>query len=111
MLLTKESGYYIFNSTMFDPVQIILLIFITILTILLVILGIQVFFILRDLRQTIDKTNQVLDNTNKITESVAVPAESLSSFVMGLKASAGLGTILGLLKNFTEKGERDNEQQ
>ncbi|TXG78674.1 hypothetical protein E6Q11_00725 [Candidatus Dojkabacteria bacterium] len=98
---------------MFDPVQIILLVFITILTILLVILGIQVYFILRDLRTTIDKTNKVLDNTNRITESVATPAEGLSSFVMGLKASAGIATVLGLLKNIgmnnSSKGDSDGE--
>ena len=40
---------------MIDPAQAILFLVIIILTILLVVLGIQVFFILRELRKTLEK--------------------------------------------------------
>ena len=48
---------------MIDPAQTALFFVIIVLTILLLVLGVQVFFILRGLRQTIDKANKVLDDT------------------------------------------------
>ena len=84
---------------MTDPAQILLFIVILTLTILLVVLGIQVFFILRDLRDTISKANKVLDNTGEITDSVSAPLSSLSSVLMGLKAG---GAIARILKKVTE---------
>ena len=48
---------------MIDPAQTALFLVIIVLTILLLGLGIQVFFILRELRKTVDKANKVLDDT------------------------------------------------
>lgn len=87
---------------MTDPAQILLFIVIVVLTILLVVLGIQVFFILRDLRKTIMKANKVLDNTGDITQSVSQPLTSFSSILMGLKAG---GTIANIIKKATEDKE------
>jgi uncharacterized membrane protein len=87
---------------MTDPAQILLFIVILVLTILLVVLGIQVFFILRDLRKTIMKANKVLDNTGDITQSVSQPLTSFSSILMGLKAG---GTIANIIKKATEDKE------
>ena len=87
---------------MFDPAQILLFIVIIVLTILLAVLGIQVFFILRDLRKTISKANKVLDNTGDITESVSQPLSSLSSVLMGLKAG---GAIAKIIKKATDDKE------
>ena len=79
---------------MTDPAQTALFLVVIVLTILLVVLGIQVFFILRELRKTIDKANKVLDDTGVITESVSKPISSLSSLAMGLKAGAKIAKIL-----------------
>jgi len=79
---------------MTDPAQTALFLIVIVLTILLVVLGIQVFFILRELRKTIDKANKVLDDTGMITESVSKPISSLSSIAMGLKAGAKIAKIL-----------------
>lgn len=79
---------------MIDPAQIALLIVIIALTILLFILGIQVFFILRDFRKTVQKTNKILDNTDVITESIAGPASSVSSIVSGLKTGLSIANLL-----------------
>lgn len=79
---------------MTDPAQTALFLVIIVLTILLLVLGIQVFFILRELRKTIDKANKVLDDTGVITESVSKPISSLSSLAMGLKTGAKLAKIL-----------------
>jgi flagellar basal body-associated protein FliL len=84
---------------MFDPAQILLIVIIVILTIFLVVLGIQVFLILKDLRKTIEKANKVLDDTGEITQSVAAPISSLSGAIMGIKTGA---TFANMLKKVTE---------
>lgn len=76
-----------------DPAQTILFLVIIVLTILLLVLGIQVFFILKELRKTIEKTNKVLDDAEQITESVSAPLSSISALTMGLKTGASLAGI------------------
>lgn len=78
---------------MTDPAQLALFLVILILTVLLVVLGIQVFLILKELRKTIDKVNKVLDDTSVITESVSKPISSLSTLAMGLKTGATIAKI------------------
>lgn len=88
---------------MIDPAQTALFVVIIILTVLLVILGIQVFFILRELRKTLTKVNKVLDDTSLITESVSKPIASLSTLTMGLKTGATIARILNGGKHHKEK--------
>lgn len=90
---------------MTDPAQTALFLVIIVLTILLLVLGIQVFFILRELRKTIDKANKVLDDTGVITESVSKPISSFSSLAMGLKTGAKLAKILNGDKKHHHKDE------
>lgn len=78
---------------MTDPAQTALFIVIIILTVLLVVLGIQVYFILRALRITLEKANKVLEDAGNITESVSKPISSLSSLAMGLKTGAIIAKI------------------
>lgn len=77
-----------------DPAQTALFLVIIVLTILLLVLGIQVFFILRELRKTVTKANRVLDKTNSITESVSAPISSLSNILVGLKTGASFINLL-----------------
>jgi len=90
---------------MTDPAQLALFLVILILTVLLVVLGIQVFLILRELRKTIDKVNKVLDDTSIITESVSKPISSLSTLAMGLKTGATIAKIFQGSKKHDKKDE------
>ena len=92
---------------MIDSVQLILLLVIITLTVLLVILGVQVFYILRDLRQTVKKTNKILENADSITEGIQGPITAISSFVLGSKATSLL-SIARLVKSFLG---RDREEE
>jgi hypothetical protein len=101
---------------MFDPAQILLFVVIIILTTLLVVLGIQVYFILKELRITIDKTNKVLDNADRvisnadiIAESVAIPVSSLSNLIMGLKTGAGFANIVRRAVDFGTEGDKNGK--
>ncbi len=76
-----------------DPAQTILFVVIIVLTVLLLVLGIQVFFILRELRQTIAKTNKVLDEAGEITESVSAPLSNMSTLITGLRTGASIASI------------------
>jgi predicted PurR-regulated permease PerM len=93
---------------MIDPVQLVLLIVIIVLTILLVILGVQVFLILKELRQTITKTNKVLDNADSITENIEAPLEALSSLALGVKASS-LITIAKFIRSLIGRSKDDRK--
>jgi hypothetical protein len=86
---------------MIDAVQVVLMIVIVLLTILLTVLGIQVFIILRELRSTVEKVNQVLDNAQSFTEGLSQPLSFLSTFFTGTQS---LSTILKL---FSSKKRKD----
>ncbi len=90
-----------------DTAQLVLLFVVVVLTLLLIVLGIQVYFILKELRRTVTKANKVLDDTGLITESVSGPLSSLSTVMSGVKAGASIAKLLRgkskLLKRLTEE--------
>lgn len=87
---------------MIDTVQVVLLIVIILLTALLIAVGVQVFFILKELRKTVKKANKILENTETITSSVSEPM----SFVTGLLFSAkSLDIIKKILGSKKKKDE------
>ncbi len=85
---------------MIDTAQAVLLFVLIVLTVLVLILGIQVFFILRELRQTVSKANKVLDDAGVITKSVSGPIATISSLTSGIKTGA---LLAGLLKRKSGK--------
>ncbi len=85
---------------MIDAVQAVLLFVIVLLTIILIVLGIQVFFILKEFKKTVKKTNQILDTTDEITTTIAQPLSFLSTFLVSTRS---LSTISKVLK--TKKRE------
>ena len=88
---------------MIDPAQIVLFLVIIILTALLVVLGIQVFLILRELRKAVAKANKILEDTGIITESVSTPLATLSSLMMGVKTGVSVANLLKKVSKFGEK--------
>jgi|SRR3989344_4238433 len=93
---------------MIDSAQTILFVVIIVLTIFLLVLGVQVFFILRDLRKTVRKANKVLDNTNVITQSVSAPISSLSSIAMGIKTGS---SFINFFKKIIPKDDEDEKKR
>lgn len=95
---------------MVDTVQLVLLIVIVVLTALLVILGVQVFYILKELRTTLKKTNRVLDNADSITSNIEGPLSALSSLALGTKA-ASLLTVAKFVKNVLGSKDKDVDEK
>lgn len=87
---------------MIDTVQAVLLFVIVLLTILFVVLGIQVFYILKDLRQTLKKTNGILENVENLSKGVS---GSLSSITDMFGGASTIGSIVKVLSIFRKKKE------
>lgn len=81
-----------------DAAQILLFSVVGILTVLLVVLGIQVFFILKELRSTLSKANRVLTGAETITEAISRPVESLSTVMSTVKLGSLLASFLSKKK-------------
>ncbi len=62
-------------------IQAILVLILAILTINLVVVGVYVILVLRELRETIQKANVVLSNVNSVSSIVSNPFGMLSSFL------------------------------
>lgn len=88
---------------MLDITQTLLIVVITVLTILLAIIGVQVFYILRDLRQTTQRANRILEDTMAMTSKFRKPFSSVTSLASGIKT--GL-EIFHMLKEKKEKPEK-----
>lgn len=83
---------------MIDTVQAVLLFVIVLLTILLLVLGVQVFFILRELRTTINRANKILENTQHITESVSEPFTFISGLLTGSRSLSSIANVIKALR-------------
>jgi len=84
--------------------QILLFLVVSVLATILSIAGIEVVHILRELRETIKKTNKIMDDFGTISSSVAKPIAGISGFLTGLRSGAD---VIGL---FLNKGkEKKNE--
>jgi hypothetical protein len=85
---------------MIDSTQILLIVVITTLTILLTAIGLQVFFILREVRRSIEKMNKILDDAGRVSESIAKPIASITG---SLGSLSGLTGLFGWLANRRKK--------
>lgn len=68
-----------------DFLQAALIFLILLLSIFLGITGVQVFFILRDLKKALDKFNAILQTGENIAEDIEKPVSAASNLVTTLK--------------------------
>lgn len=90
---------------MIDVTQFLLIIVIASLTIMVLIIGFQVYKILKELQMTILKVNKILDDTGQMTESVAKPMAAASGFLMGLKSSSIIVPLVKFLHRVRNREE------
>lgn len=69
-----------------DILQIALIVLIILLSVFLSVLGIQVFFILRDLKISLRKLDNVLADAQNITEDLEKPARAMSEVTQVLES-------------------------
>ncbi|MEK7533002.1 MAG: hypothetical protein AAB542_01065 [Patescibacteria group bacterium] len=80
-----------------DPVQLTIIVISFILTLLLVLLGVQVWYIFKEIRTSIIKMNTMLDDAKKVTGTVGDSVAGMSGIVSGIK------TALSVFKTFRKK--------
>ncbi|MCL4382575.1 MAG: hypothetical protein M1575_02640 [Patescibacteria group bacterium] len=89
---------------MTDTAQLLLITVVIVLTILLTVIGIQVVYILKEFRRSMEKINKILDDAGLASGAVAKSIAGLSGLTAGFK------TAFSLL-SFFKKKETPNEQQ
>ncbi len=89
-----------------EPAQILLTVVVIVLTIILAAIGVQVYFILKEVRQSVRKMNKILDDAQEVSHSVAKPISSLSGSLMGISGMGGLITWLMSRKGKKASGEK-----
>lgn len=68
---------------------------------MLVVIGTQIFFILKEFQKTVQKVNKVLDDGGTISESISKPINMASSALMGIKGGAMIARM------FSKKKKQD----
>ena len=91
-----------------DPAQVIIFLAIVVLTVVFVVLGIQAFRVLKELKLTLSKTNRILDTAQKITDNISNPISSFSQVVTGVKAGS---VIAAFLKKITAKDQTSGKEE
>ena len=81
-----------------DAVQITIIVISLILTGLMVALGVQVWYILKEVRISIQKMNKMLEDGGKMTGAVSDGVAGMSGLVNGIKAG------LSFFSSFRHKG-------
>ena len=89
---------------MVDLVQVVLMVVVVIITALSVVVGIQVYNILKEVRESIRKVNKILDDFGTVSESVSRPIASAADILTG---ATGITGLLGWLINRRKKKEED----
>lgn len=89
-----------------EVTQILLVIVVLALTSIMSIVGVEVFFIFKELRQSMKKINKMLDDVGLITESIAKPIAGFSGFITGLKSGADAIKLLTRDNRKKEKKEK-----
>lgn len=91
-----------------DLTQIVLVVVISVLTVLLTVISIEVFLILRELWKASKKFNDVLEDTHTVTHAIAEPVAEASELVLGLKNGLGFfGLMTRFLSDYYAKHKED----
>ena len=90
-----------------DAIQAILFSIIIVLTIFLVIVGLQAFFALKDLRKTLKKANKLMGDVDDIVAQIKKPIETAGNVFTAVTAGAGIAHIIKKLTG--ERHERDEK--
>ncbi len=82
-----------------DTTQLLLTVVISITTVLLTIVGIQLIFVLKELRKTLIKTNAVIDNLEQMSTAAEQGMEEFSGFFTGFKTLSRIIEFVHSQKN------------
>ncbi|KKU83488.1 hypothetical protein A2973_02095 [Candidatus Gottesmanbacteria bacterium RIFCSPLOWO2_01_FULL_49_10] len=84
-----------------DIIQLVVIIISFILTGLFIFLGVQVWYILKEMKLSLQKVNKMLDDATKVTGTVSEGFAGMAGLMGGIKAG------LSLFSSFRKKGGHD----
>ncbi len=84
-----------------EPTQIVIIAISIVLTSLFIALGIQFWFILKEIRGTVIRLNKMLDDAGRVTGAVGEGFNNVTGLMSGIKAG------LSLVTSLKKKGESD----
>jgi hypothetical protein len=87
---------------MVDLTQLVLFGVIIVLTILLLVIGTQVFLLIRDLRKTIKKVDLITQEATEVSSKIKGAIDTILEVRLGLKT---FSNIVAFLKEKTKNGE------
>lgn len=89
---------------MLDTVQIVLLVVVVIITTLLVSLGLQIFFLIKEIRVGIQKIHILLDKVGTIGDHITSPFATLSTVLK----ETSLITIVKIVKTLLSNDKKSD---
>ena len=90
-----------------DSTQLLLTVVLTTTTILLVVVGIQLVFLLKELRKTLKKVNAIIESFERVGVSLEHGWSEVSGFLGGAKMIFKVIDILHAKKNGKSKNQED----
>lgn len=95
---------------MLDSIQILLIVVISILTVLLTFIGVEIYQILKEFRRGLKKFNGIIEDAHTVSSSVAEPVSEARELFHGLKKGA---TFVKHISDFfkEEKGNRSESKK
>lgn len=77
-----------------DITQTVLLAVTIVLAVFLVVLGFQIYFVLKDVRKTLFKINTLFDEADQMIGRVKKPVENASGFISALATGVGIANLI-----------------
>lgn len=91
---------------MIDTTQVLLVASITVMTIILTIIGVQLIFVLRDLRRLLGKFNIIIDEVERVGTNMGNSFSEITGFVSGFKKIMFLVDLLAKKKKAKKNSEK-----
>mgnify|MGYP006303797787 CR=1 FL=1 len=89
---------------MFTFNQALLIVVIVLITGVLTFVGIQIILLLKELRKTVQRTNEVIDEIEVLIHKLGNPGQSLNNIITGVKQGINL---VELIRTFFQKKNKD----
>jgi hypothetical protein len=77
-----------------EPVQMVIIAVSILLTALFIALGVQVWFLFKEIRGSIQRMNKMLDDAGKVTGAIGDGMSNMSGLINGIKAGISLATSM-----------------
>ncbi len=77
-----------------EPIQLTIIVISFVITVLIVFLGIQVWYILKEMRAGLQKVNKMLDDAGRVSGTVRQGVASMGGMLEGLRAGLSIFSSL-----------------